>query len=279
MDEDKEMKIDDSEKEAALDEAEKKEYDRAMEVLNKSRGARVKKINEQKKEKRKTEAKKTSEERKSEDKPANGFIEKCRKDPVIPACIILLIAAAVLVSVYVILPRMSVKSLGCTVDQFRSDYVSTEIYTTSLGGYNFAIPEVVYSDGTQVALTAAAENRKDGKLSYFSANIPNTATTFATAIQGSVRKSDNEITALRVLAQYSEDESYYNFLILYYASYMQTLFPGITNQDAASLAADALAGITSDAYISRDDISYRASFVKNDTISYIALDVIPSGNL
>ena len=268
MDEDKEKIMTEQEKE------DQEEYERALEVLNRSKSSRVKEITEQKK------ARKLKESRESSDasKPS-GFIDKCRKDPVIPICVLLLIAAVIGFGLYFILPMFSVKSLGVTVDDYRARYVTTGIYNNALLPYNFAIPEVTYTEGNQVALTASAEGKNKDKLLYFSAAIPNTATSFGTAIQGSVRRTDNEITALRVVAGYEQDDNYVNFLILYFGSYLQAFIPDVSDQDIQTLVADAINNISSTDYMIRQDIAYNVSIINDGTARYVAFDIIPASNI
>ena len=85
----------------------------------------------------------------SENTPAEefsnlSFVDKCKKDPVIPVCILLLIAAVIGFGLYILLPMFSVKTLGVTVDELRDRYSSTGIYNSTLLPYNFGIPEVTY---------------------------------------------------------------------------------------------------------------------------------------
>ena len=211
----------------------------------------------------------------------NGFVEKCKKDPVIPACILLLFIAIVGVVLYIVIPMFSVKTLGVTVEDYRVRYISTSIYNSALAPYGFTIPDVTYQEEQRVALTAVGEsnNNNQDKLLFFYAPISNTGTTFATAIQGSVRKSDNKITALRVLVEYSDDPNYFNFLILYYGSYLQAFIPTVSDQDIQALVADAVNNISTGEFTVRQDIAFRVSVERTDTISYIAFDIMPSGNL
>lgn len=262
----------------------KEEYERALEVLNKSKSARVKKINDTKKEKKrkeKEESKKESSEASAKGK--NGFWDKCKKDPVIPVCIVLLIAAVVFIAVRFIAPLFGTKTLNITVDRLRADYLSTQIYNDYLSDYNFAIPEVIYYDtNNEIALTASAENKKSSDVIYFNTNIPNTGTSFSTGIQGSAKKSDGEIIALRVVCEYPasvDATSYYQFLVTFFGSYMQTLFPDVSLQDASTLAMDAITNINGENYIVRGDIAYRVSLVTTDTINYVTLDFLPADNV
>jgi|GEM_PF-1109522 len=270
---------------------EREEYEAALEKLGKSKGERIKEITDEKKAK-KQEARLKKEKELAEQIDADAaqgkkesFFSKCKRDPVIPASILLIILAAVLVTFYYVLPQVTVKSLGLTIDQLRSQYASTTIYTETLANFSFGIPSVTYTEATDSSssswITASTDSSSssDSRLSYFSASIPNTATSFGTAIQGSVRNTDNEITALRVMAEYSSEDEYYDFLVLYIASYLEALFPELSDTDAAQLAIDAIANVSSDDYIVKDDIAYKVSIVKDDTVSYIAFDVMPAGNL
>lgn len=259
-------------------ENEQAEYERALEVLNRSKGERVKKIKEQKKKKKQKEQEHSSEK-------GNGFWSKCKKDPIIPAAILILIAAVVFFVIRVIVPMFSVKTLGITIDEYREQYASGSIYNSALMPYNFAIPEVTMTDGSNVALTAAAESRSktENRLMYFTAAIPNTSTDFGTGIQGSVRKSDGKITAMRVMAgfrpEYAQDTSYMRFLVLYFGSYLQGFIPDVSDQDIQNLILDAINQMQSGEYIIRQDLAYKISVVNNESVTYIAFDIMPSANV
>ena len=262
------------------DVVDQEEYERALAVLNKSKSARVKKITDEKKAKKQKE--KEALKKASDDKSSKGgFIAKCKKDPVIPVSILLLVIAVVGVILYVVVPMFSIKTLGVTVEDYRVRYISTNIYNSTLAPYGFTIPEVTYQEEQRIALTAAGESTSTNqdKLLFFYAPIPNTGTSFATAIQGSVRKTDNKITALRVMAEYSDDPNYFNFLILYFGSYLQAFIPGVSDQDIQTLVTDAVNNISTGEFTVRQDIAFRVSVVKTDEVSYIAFDIMPSGNL
>lgn len=281
MSEDKEIKKAD----ITEDVTDKEEYERALAALNKSKSARVKKITDEKKAKKQKEKEAIKKASASETSGKGGFIDKCKKDPVIPVCILLLIAAVIGFGLYILLPMFSVKTLGVTVDELRDRYSSTGIYNSTLLPYNFGIPEVTYTEAQNVALTAAAENanKNSERLLYFSAAIPNTATDFGTAIQGSVSKSNNKITAIRVMAtfrtEYLNDSTYMNFLVLYFGSYLQAFEPSISDRDAQTLVYNAINQISNGNFITRQDIAYRVSIVQADTVNYVAFDIIPAANL
>ena len=260
------------------------EYERAMAALNKSKGERVKKIVEEKKAKKKKQKEaEANASSKAGGKPS--FIDRCKKDPVIPACILFLVLACAFVVIKFVVPMFSVASLGVTVDEYRARYEATGIYNSTLLPYNFAIPEVTYQEGQTVSFTGAeaAANEKTDRLLYFYAPISNTATDFPTAIQGSVRKTDNEITALRVMAvfrsEYLNDSNYINFLVLYFGSYLQAFTPGVSDHDAQTLVYDAINQMTTGQFVTRQELAYRVSIVSQEGVNFIAFDIIPSSNL
>lgn len=257
----------------------REEYERALAALNKSKGERVKKIVEEKKIKKQKEREAFAKVSSADASKPNGFVDKCKKDPVIPACILALVIAVVFVVIRFVVPLFSVKTLGVTVDEYRQQYMSAGIYNSTLMPYDFAIPEVTYSDGQTLALTATSESNKQDKLSYFYASIPNSGTGFGTAIQGSVSRTNNEITALRVIAEYSNDPNYFNFLILYFGSYLQGFIPDVSDNDVQTLVANSLNNISTGEFTSRQDISYRAAIISDETGNFVVFDILPTANL
>lgn len=266
-----------------IDVTDQEEYERALEVLNKSKGERVKKIVAEKKAKKQKQKEETLESSGKSVKK-NSFIEKCKKDPIIPSCILCIVIALGFVVIRFVVPMFSVKTLGMTVDEYRDKYQTTGIYNSTLMPYNFAIPEVSYQQTSNVALTAAgeAQNKENDKYSYFYAAIPNTATNFSTAIQGSVLKSNGQIVALRVMASVDADNysdpNYINFLYMFFGSYLQTFIPDVPDRDVQTLVYNAVQNIGSNEFTVRQDIAYRVSIISGD-VSYVAFDIMPSANL
>lgn len=270
-----------SDNENKYDINDQEEYERALAALGKSKGERVKEIVDQKKaNKAQAKAKKEAElkalmEASGKTKPT--FIQKCKMDPVIPTCLVALFLVIVGAFVYFLVPMLGMKTLGFTLDKFRGQYASTTVYLENLSNYNFGIPQVTYQSAPNVPLTAASEGREN-ELLYFTASIPNTATSFGTALQGSVEKSSNEVTAMRVVIEYANDPNYVNFIKLYIASYLQALFPELTTEQVSSLADDAITNINSENYTIRENIAYRLSLV-NESVPYVAFDIMPAGNV
>ena len=260
------------EKEKLSDEiTDKEEYERALAALNKSKGERVKKIVAEKKAKKQREKESLAKTNEAYSKKVGkpSFIDKCKKDPIIPACILCLAAALIFVIVRFVVPMFSVKTLGLTVDEYREQYAASSIYTNTLAPYNFSA-------------AGEAQNRETAKYSYFYASIPNTATTFSTAIQGSVLKSNDEIVAIRVMASVDaenySDPTYINFLYLFFGSYLQPFMPDVSDRDIQTLVYNAVQNINSGEFTVRQDIAYRVSIINGD-VSYVAFDIMPTANM
>lgn len=219
---------------------------------------------------------------------------KCRRDPVIPVCLILAFIALVGAAIYYILPYAVIGSFGMTIDEFRSRYESTDTYQNLFANYSLAIPEVTYEDASATETTEttqASSAQGDGTttdaavsnpvnenarfLNYFTCYIDSD---FGTSIQGSTRKSDGELTALRVYAPYSGDNT--QFIMYYFASFLETFYPDLTYETASDLASDMFTNFDNKGLFTvRGDYAYRLVFLQSDGISSLAFDIVPKRNI
>ena len=60
------------------------------------------------------------------------FIEKCRKDPIIPVCIILAILALIVAGIYFMLPNAMTPSMGLTLSDFQTRYNNGQVAASLL---------------------------------------------------------------------------------------------------------------------------------------------------
>lgn len=230
-----------------------------------------------------------SSSKSTEDSFIKRFIAKMKKDPVIGICLAAIVLCLVGAILYFVLPVYYIKSFDMTVEEFRTRYTQTSLYNSGLDQFNFAIPPVEYIEKpeptTGIALTAdpslsnpnynANNNEPQSHERYFSAPINTTATNLATGIQGRCRSVDNRVTAIRVLVQYDSSESFYNFLRVYYATYLQTFNPDLSDQDALALAADMLYIVDNGEYMKIGNIAFR-SYTCNDLgVQCIAMEIVP----
>ncbi|MCQ2482496.1 MAG: hypothetical protein MJ153_03305 [Clostridia bacterium] len=247
------------------------EYEEALAKLYQSKSKRERSIIKENKNKKHSTSDKSNNK---------SFIERCKEDLVIPICLLCILLVVVGLILYMILPSMFTKTLDITVDELRNQYKTTQIYVDALQGFNFDIPEVEYvtkDEAVTAEETAETEENSDD-YNYFKAEIANTATSFATGIQGSVKKSNNEIVSLRVLIEYSNDENFYSFMQIYFASYLQTVFPEMNKDEASTAVLNSLNSIENgiSPFTVKNDKAYRTMIGKDGDIAYIALDIIPS---
>lgn len=253
------------------------EYEAALAKLNKSKHSREKSVVKEQKQKKKSE--KASLSGKKHNKT---FIEKCKEDIVIPICLLSILLVIISIILYFTLPTIFVKSFGMNIDEFRKRYESTAVYNEYLLGYNFEIPDVNYTVSIpNLDVDTAEINSNSDKYNYFNATIPNTATSFSTGIQGSTRKVDNKIASLRVLTEYQNDASYFDFMCKYFASYVQTIYPDLTKDEAIQLVQDALGQMQSGTtpFIVKEDYAYRILIGQDNNIAYVAMDFITADRL
>lgn len=233
-----------------------------------------------------------SDKKSSEESASESFIKifklKMKKDPVIGICLAAIVLCIVGAILYFVLPAFYVKSFDMTVDQFRERYTQTSLYTQGLDQFNFAIPPVEYIENTTettgIQLTADpslsnpnynANNGPESHERYFSAVIDTSATNLATGIEGRCRSVDNKVTAIRVLVQYEQSEEFYTFLRVFYATYLQTFNPDLTDSEAVALAADMLYVVDNGEYMKVGDIAFRSYTCTEFGVTCIAMEIVP----
>ncbi len=247
------------------------EYEEALAKLNQSKSKRERSI---------VKANKNKKHTSSAESTKKTFIERCKEDLVIPICLLCIILVIIGLILYMVLPSIFTKTLGISVEELRTQYTSTQIYAEALQGFNFNIPEVEYITKEEAVTEgeSAESNTESDKYDYFKAEIPNTASSFATGIQGSVKKSEGDIVSLRVLIEYSKDDNFYSFMQIYFASYLQTIFPEMDKDEASNAVLDSLNSIENGVspYTIKNDKAYRTLIGKDGDIAYIALDIMPS---
>lgn len=216
------------------------------------------------------------------------FIAKTKKDPVMGICIaaiVLCLAGAIL---YFVIPTFYVESFDVTVDEFRTRYTQTSLYSHDLDLYNFAIPPVEFyekqTEGTGIALTADPSlsnpnayknNGPQTHERYFCANIDTTATSLMTGIKGRCRSVDGELTEVTVFVQYDQCQEFYTFTRVYFATYLQALDPTLSDSDALALAVDAIYVKNSDEYMTTGNIAFRTYTCNENGTACLAMEIVP----
>lgn len=216
------------------------------------------------------------------------FKAKMKKDPVIGICLAAIVLCLVGAILYFVIPAYYVTSFDMTVDQFRERYTQTSLYTTGLDQWQFAVPPVEYiekqPESTGIALTAdpslsnpnANKNDEpDTHERYFSAVIPTTATDLLCGIQGRCRTADNKVTAIRVLVQYDGSDEFFTFMRVYYATYLQTFNPDLTNEEALTIAADMVYIVDNGEYMKVGNIAIRCYTCNDLGVTCLAMEIVP----
>lgn len=248
------------------------EFKKAMEALENSKTVKIK------------------DKAAKEDRFISKFAAKCAQDKIIPLCLVLMVLFAAGAILYFMLPAFFVPSFGMTVDEFRSKYTQTEIYTKALAGYSCEIPPVEYIEYETTASVpavsdpAALTNAEDNKDThpherYFSSVINTTAAQVSVAVQGRSRNVDGELTGVRVLIQFIDDPGMFDFLRVFYSSYLQVFCPDLTASEAYALAGDSLYQIDNDNYMKVGNVAFKSSMVEFNGMSCIAFDIVPTESL
>lgn len=121
-----------------------------------------------------------------------------KKDPFIPVCIIAIILVIASASAYFIYPVLKYKSFGMTMTTLRTDYLNTRIYAELMYHFNnMSIPKEKYIYNHD----DLKDNNIPEDLNFFSVTVNET---FGTALIGTTRKSDDQITQLKALIRYDE---------------------------------------------------------------------------
>lgn len=121
-----------------------------------------------------------------------------KKDPFIPVCIIAIILVIASASAYFIYPVLKYKSFGMTMTTLRTDYLNTRIYAELMYHFNnMSIPKEKYIYNHD----DLKDNNIPEDLNFFSVTVNET---FGTALMGTTRKSDDQITQLKALIRYDE---------------------------------------------------------------------------
>ena len=121
----------------------------------------------------------TEESRANEEFRKLHFIEKCKKDPIIPVCIILAILALIVAGIYFMLPNAKTPSMGMTLSEFQTRFNDGAVAQSLLNNgldFSFRMPEYVDSTshpsvlGDKAVFTAnrAYADFFDGPFKYYS---------------------------------------------------------------------------------------------------------------
>lgn len=205
-----------------------------------------------------------------------SFIDKCKKDPVIPVMLLLAFVAVIVAVIYFVLPNAKTPSLGFTLDEFKTRYnngeVATQLYAN---GLDIGINYTTYVDhsttpsilGEKETFTVDSNN-----VDYFNGDV---SLILTAGVEGATRKNDSELAYVRVYVEYE-----YEPVWMIFANTLQALFPDLTRFDSLDLAVREMNDHKSDGtYTVRGDIAFRWIPVKTiedgEEKIYIVIEAVP----
>lgn len=208
------------------------------------------------------------------------FIEKCKKDPIIPVCIILAILALIVAGIYFMLPNATTPSMGITLQEFQTRFNDGAVAQSLINnGVDFTFRSPEYVDitshpsilGDKAVLTAnrAYADFFDGPFKYYSVG----------GVEGATRKSDGNLSYVRIYVTYGDGE--FNTVWLYASNVVCALYPDLTMYQAMDVAMKAMKEYDGDArFYVKGDYAFRLVAVKKAAdgggeIVYIVVDCVP----
>ncbi|SCW28224.1 hypothetical protein SAMN02910456_00317 [Ruminococcaceae bacterium YRB3002] len=235
------------------------EYERALEMLNTSKSARVRKIHDSKKP-----AKKETD--------GNGF------DPVIPLCLIL--AAIVLIGtiLYFVIPVASNPAMDMTYEEFSTKFKSLDLYKNVFAQFDVDLDGVYYitsdSDSNQTTSFKITDNNY-----YLDSFEKLTSPSLSAAVQGQSRKFDSKLTFLRAIVEYDTNVNNYSFMSSYFAGFLASVYPDLSETDCYNMTTKLLENYDgSGNYTVYGDYAFRVLYGADtgNSIGYMALEIIPA---
>ena len=237
---------------------EEEEIKKAEELLSSSRSKRKKML----------EGKPEAEPKPKKDTKFSALIDRCKANPVIPVSFIAAAAVLVFGIIYFSSIVFTIDSLGFTYQELQANYKSTSIYEGLFKDFDCDLPKITYNN-------EGAESEHKDKLNFFAAQVPNKFTDSVIVVQGSTRKTDDKVVALRFLyentAPGGEDGT--DKLFYYYKLVMNSVF---TDLDETTIDNMLTKAASSEGFQISGDIAYRFSTQSINGASYFILDFAPA---
>ena len=231
--------------------------------------------------KKKAEVKKASASSKEDEAFRQlPFVEKCRKDPVIPVCIFLAILALIVAGIYFMLPNLLTPSMGMTLSEFQSRYNDGQVSASLINSgvdITFRTPDYVditaqpsiLGDKAVVTAKTAYADFFSGPFKYYSIG----------GVEGATRKSDKALSYIRVYVNYSDED--FNSVWMYASNTISALYPNLTRYQAMDLGMKIMGEYDGDErFYVKGDYAFRLVAVKKTAdgggeLVYIVIDCVP----
>ncbi len=211
------------------------------------------------------------------------FIEKCKKDPMIPVSILLAFVAVMVAALYFLLPNAKTPSMGITLTDFIHNFNNGGVATSLIDSgadIGFRTPPYVdpsvkpsiMGDKAIITADAAYADFFAGPSKYF----------INAGIEGATRKNDNMLSYFRIWVQYSDlsDDADFNSVWMYFSNTLNALYPEMNTYEAMGIAMNKMGEFDGDPrFYARGDYAFRLVPVQKDGVTYIAIDVVPKSAL
>ncbi len=211
------------------------------------------------------------------------FIEKCKRDPMIPVSILLAFLAVIVAAIYFILPDAKTPSMGVGLSEFVNNFNNGAVAASLMesgADIGFRTPPYVDPDSKpsmlgDKAVFTAGRSYADyfaGPSKYF----------ISAGIEGATRKSDNTITYVRIWVQYSDlsDDADFNTVWLYFANTLNALYPEMSSYEAMGISMSKMGEFDGNpGFYVRGDYGFRLVPVQKYDITYIVIDMVPKAAL
>ena len=205
-----------------------------------------------------------------------SFTEKCKKDPVIPVCIILAIVMIGVATLYFMLPNIKAPSMGMTAQEFRENYRQGEIaialYQNALyigfGELSYVNPK----DDPSILGDRETYKVSDAYVDYFKGYARNFSNS---GIEGAARKSDGNLAYVRVYSKADFEPAWFCF-----SNFLEALYPGLGKYEAMNIALNEVNDpVAEDQYTVRGDFAFKWYAVHRGEMDYFVIEAVPKSAL
>ena len=214
------------------------------------------------------------------------FIEKCKKDPIIPVSLLLAFIMIIVAVIYFLLPGVKAPTMKLTLDEFENGFntCDTTMYFFE-SGFDISIKEINYIDrSAEPGILGELETLTfdSNYVDYFSGRA---SVRYDAGLEGATRKTDGQLTHIRVFIAYDEEnEDDVIRVWMFFASTLQALYPDLTEFDAKALALSEMSDYAGEGkYVKRGDIAFRWIPVKagvgGHEKAYIVIEAVPAKTL
>lgn len=212
-----------------------------------------------------------------------SFMEKCRKDPMIPVSVLLAFIAVAVAAIYFLLPNAKTPSMGITltdfVHSFNNGGVSNSLKDSG-AEIGFRTPPYVDLASKPSILGDKAVISADGAYADFFAGPSKYF--ISAGIEGATRKNDGTLSYVRIWVQYSDlsDDADFNTVWMYFSNTLNALYPEMNTYEAMGIAMNKMGEFDGDPrFYVRGSYAFRLVPVQKDGITYIVIDVVPASAL